>query len=50
MTSAFDYCTLYHQTKTLVNFWCRWGLNPRSQIQLSETLLVKLTKIHDNSF
>ena len=21
---------LYHQTKTPINIWCRWGLNPKS--------------------
>ena len=35
--------TFYHQTKTPINFWCRRGLNPRSLIQLSETLLIELT-------
>ena len=37
---------LYHQTKTPISFWCRWGLNPRFLIQPSETLPVKLTGIH----
>ena len=41
MTSA-----LYHQTKTPVSFWCRRGLNPRSLIQSSETLLAELTRTH----
>ena len=27
-------------------FWCRWGLNPRSLIQPSETLPVELVGIH----
>ena len=34
---------LYHQTKTPISFWCRWGLNPKCLIQPSETLLVELT-------
>ena len=50
MAFASNYCALYHQTKTLVDFWCRLGLNPRSLIQLSETLPVKLTRIHENGF
>ena len=37
---------LYHQTKTPISFWCRWELNPRSLIQPSETLPVKLTGTH----
>ena len=28
----------YHQIKTLINFWCRQELNPKSLIQLSEIL------------
>ena len=35
---------LYHQTKTPISFWCRWGLNPRSLIQPLETLPVELTE------
>ena len=31
---------LYHQTKTPISFWCRRGLNPKSLIQPSETLLI----------
>ena len=38
---------LYHQTKTLISFWCKWLLNPRSFIQLSETLPVELTGTHN---
>ena len=34
---------LYYQTKTPISFWCRRGLNHRSLIQPSETLLVELT-------
>ena len=34
---------LYHQSKTLISFWCRGGLNPKSLIQPSKTLLVELT-------
>ena len=37
---------LYHQTKTPIRFWCRWGLNSRSLIQPSETLLVELIETH----
>ena len=37
---------LYHQTKTPISFWCRRGLNPKSLIQPSETLLIKLTGTH----
>ena len=40
---------LYHQTKTLISFWCRRRLNPRSLIQLSKILLVKLTRIHSQT-
>ena len=36
----------YHQTKTPISFWCRRGLNLRSLIQPSETLLVELTGTH----
>ena len=37
---------LYHQNETPISFWCRQGLNPRSLIQLSETLTVELTRTH----
>ena len=37
---------LYHQTKTPISFWYRWGLNPRSLIQPSEILPIKLTRTH----
>ena len=37
---------LYHQTKTLISFWYRRGLNPRSLIQPSEILPVELTRTH----
>ena len=33
----------YHHTKTLIGFWCRWGLNPKSLIQPSEILPIELT-------
>ena len=36
----------YHQTKTLISFWCRRGLNPRSLIPPSETLPIELTRTH----
>ena len=39
---------LYHQTKIPISFWCRRGLNHRSLIQPSETLLVELTGTHKN--
>ena len=32
--------------KTPISFWCRRGLNLKSLIQLSETLLIKLTGTH----
>ena len=40
---------LYHQSKTSISFWCRQGLNPRSLIQPSETLTVKLTRTHQGN-
>ena len=42
MASAPD-DALYHQTKIPIGFWYRRGLNPKSLIQLLETLPVKLT-------
>ena len=42
MTSAPDN-TLYHQTKTPINFLYKRELNLRSLIQLVETLAVELT-------
>ena len=36
----------YHQTKTPISFWCKWGLNLRSLIQQSETLPVELIGTH----
>ena len=48
MTSALDdMIAHYHQTKTPISFWCKWGLNSRSLIQLSEILLVELTRTHN---
>ena len=38
---------LYHQTKTLISFWYRRRLNPKSLIQPSETLLVEVTVTHN---
>ena len=38
--------TLYHQIKTSISFWCRQGLNRKSLIQPSETLLVELIGTH----
>ena len=40
--------TLYHQTKIPIGFWYRRGLNPKSLIQPSETLPVKLTGTHQS--
>ena len=37
---------LFHQTKTPISFWCKWGLNRRSFIQPSKTLPVELTGTH----
>ena len=37
---------IYHQTKTLISFWCRQGLNPKSLIQPSKTLPIKLPGTH----
>ena len=42
MTFTLD-DTFYYQTKTSIDFWCRWRLNPNFFIQSSETLLVELT-------
>ena len=39
--------TLYYQTKISIGFWCKWRLNPRSLIQLSETLPIELTGTHN---
>ena len=38
--------SLYNQTKTTINFWCRRELNPKSLIQPSETLLIKLIETY----
>ena len=32
MTSDSEDCAHYHQTKTLISFWYRWGLNTKSLI------------------
>ena len=45
MVFVFD-DTLYHQTKTPINFWYKRELNSKSFIQLSENLAVKLTRTH----
>ena len=37
---------IYRQTKTLISFWCKRGLNSRSLIQLLDTLPVELTETH----
>ena len=37
---------LYHQTKTPISFWYRWGLNLKYFIQPSETLPVELAGTH----
>ena len=39
MASALLMITLYYQTKIPISFWCRRGLNPKSLIQPSKTLL-----------
>ena len=36
----------YYQTKTLISFWCRQGMNSRFLIQPSKTLPVELTGTH----
>ena len=36
----------YYQSKTLIGFWCRRGLNPKSLIQLLEILPVELTRTY----
>ena len=36
----------YHQTKISISFWYKQRLNPKSLIQLSETLQVELTETH----
>ena len=41
-----DMIAFYHQTKTPISFWYKRGLNHRSLIQPSETLLVELTGTH----
>ena len=46
MASALDDSS-YHQTKTPINFWCKWGMNPKSLIQPLKTLSVELTKTHN---
>ena len=37
----------YYQINTSISFWCRWGLNPRSLIQPSKTLIVELIRTHN---
>ena len=37
---------LYHQINIPIGLWFRRRLNPRSPIQPSEILLVKLTETH----
>ena len=37
---------LYHQIKTPIGFWYRWGLNSKYFILLSKTLLVELIRNH----
>ena len=41
--------TFYHQTKTPIGFWCKWGMNHRSLIQSSETLPVELIRTQNMS-
>ena len=47
MTSALDNNTLYHQTKTPIDFWYKWELNLKSLIQPLETLRVELIEIRN---
>ena len=46
---SFLMITLYHQTKTLISFWCKRRLNHRSLIQPSEILPVKLPETHQQA-
>ena len=39
--------SLYHRTKTLISFWYKRRLNPRSLIQPLDTLPVKLARTHN---
>ena len=41
---------LYNQIKTSINFWCWQRLNPKSFIQPTEILLIKLTGTHKHYF
>ena len=43
---SFLLITLYYQIKISFDFLCRWELNIRFLIQLSETLPVELTETH----
>ena len=46
-----EYVFMVFREYTIISrFWCRWELNPRSCIQPSETLPVKLTKTHCFSY
>ena len=47
VSNSDDDCTIYHQTKKSINFWCRRRVEPKSLIQLQETLLVELTRTHN---
>ena len=46
MASSSDSCTYFYQTKTLIDFWYKRSLNPKYLIQLSKTLLIKLSETH----
>ena len=39
---------LCHQTKTPISFWCRQGLNSKSLIKSTKTLLITLTETHNS--
>ena len=49
-TSMHGICSimiaLYHQIKTLIGFWYRQGLNPKSFIWWQEVLLIELIGTH----
>ena len=46
MTLAFNDYTLYHQLKTLIDFWYIQGLNHKSRIQPLEILPIEVTGTH----
>ena len=40
----------FYEAKIPIDFWCRYWLNLKFFIKKQETLLVKLTEIHNNYF